>query len=96
VRGCKRLETRVGDNNRKHTPRATMEWFRSKHINALEYPSQSPDLNPIENMWPVLKTAVYKRSPSNPTELEPFYKEELAKSAVSSYAKLVETYPKRL
>uniref|UniRef100_A0A3Q4I3F8 Tc1-like transposase DDE domain-containing protein n=1 Tax=Neolamprologus brichardi TaxID=32507 RepID=A0A3Q4I3F8_NEOBR len=84
------------DNDPKHKARATMEWFKTKHIHVLECPSQSPDLNPIENLWQDLKTAVHKRCPSNLTELELFCKEEWARISVSRCAKLVETYPKRL
>ncbi len=36
------------DNDPKHTARATKEWLRKKHFKVLEWPSQSPDLNPIE------------------------------------------------
>ena len=36
------------DNDPKHTAKATKEWLKKKHIKVLEWPSQSPDLNPIE------------------------------------------------
>ena len=38
------------DIDPKHTDKTTLEWLRNKMINVPEWPSQSPDLNPIENL----------------------------------------------
>ena len=38
------------DNDPKHTAKATKEWLKKKHIKVLEWPSQSPDLNPNKSV----------------------------------------------
>ncbi|KAL0173312.1 hypothetical protein M9458_033623 [Cirrhinus mrigala] len=84
------------DNDPKHTAKITKEWLHNDSVTDLEWPSQSPDLNPIEHLWRDLKMAVHQRLPSNLTELERICKEEWQRIPKSRCEKLVASFPKRL
>ena len=67
------------DNNPKHTSKSTMDYLKGRTLKVLAWPSQSLDLNIIENLWVALKRAVHARRPKNIIELEAFSKDEWEK-----------------
>ncbi|KAG1035707.1 hypothetical protein G6F43_013185 [Rhizopus delemar] len=53
------------------TSKLVKEYLKEQSYNILEWPAQSPDLNPIENMWSLLKRRLndYETAPKGMNEL---------------------------
>jgi hypothetical protein len=58
------------DNDPKHTAKLTNTFFEQRNIKKLPWPPQSPDMNPIENLWNYIKVEVSKFQPKNINELK--------------------------
>ncbi|KAK1785348.1 hypothetical protein P4O66_018728 [Electrophorus voltai] len=84
------------DNDPKHTAKKTKGSFKREKIKVLQWPSQSPDLNPIENLWKEFKIKGHKRCPMNLDNLEKICMEERAEITPETCAGLIRSYKKRL
>ena len=83
------------DNDPKHTSCVAKKYFASKKIRILDWPSQSPDLNPIEHLWEVLERQMKGRKPSNKDALFAKIKEEWSKIPLDVLVNLVDSMPRR-
>ena len=52
------------------------EFIRNDVPEVMDWPSNSPNLNPIENLWAIVKGNVERRMPKNLAELKRFMDEE--------------------
>jgi transposase len=86
------------DNDPKHTSRKAREWLQNHSFNVLDWPAQSPDLNPIEHLWRNLKTRLctYDTAPNGVHELWDRVQDEWNKITVEECVKLIESMPRRV
>lgn len=84
------------DNDPKHVAKATKEWFTNNGVALLEWPAQSPDLNPIENLWKQVKDVVGTTNPKNKKELWQSVRMAWESISLEACQRLVDSMPKRM
>lgn len=86
------------DNARVHTTRIVKGLFVKKRIKVLEWPANSPDLNPIEHLWAYIKYRLgqYKESPSTLEELWERVQDIWVDIPIDYIHQLYESMPRRM
>eukprot|EP01036_Dinobryon_divergens_P043962 gene43962-58612_t len=84
------------DNDPKHTARSIRTYLENYEVPTLPWPSQSPDLNPIENLWSILDLKVKDRKPSNEDALFEVLKEAWQNLEPDLLTKLADSMPDRI
>jgi hypothetical protein len=86
------------DNDPKHTSKRAKKWFEDHEVQLLDWPAQSPDLNPIEHLWHILKMCLqqYENPPKGIQELWERVQEEWEKIPKEECVNLINSMPRRI
>ena len=80
-----------------HRSRLVKEFLREKNVRTIPWPGNSPDLNPIENAWNIMKNQLAEFRPSNKAEMIRRIKQIWVRQMSPEYfRKLAESMPRRL
>ena len=80
-----------------HRSKLVSKWLTDNSIEVLHWPGNSPDCNPIENLWNTLKNEVAKMQPSSLLNMQECIKIAWSTKITQDYCqKLVHSMPRRL
>ncbi len=79
-----------------HTAKGTKSWFNDHGVTVLDWPANSPELNPIENLWGIVKRKMRDTRPNNADDLKAAIKETWASIPPQQCHKLITSMPCRI
>jgi len=84
------------DNDPKHTSRVAKAFFDAHRVPLLDWPAQSPDLNPIEHLWDELSRGCAKKRAKNAEAKLGILKRIWESIGHETISKLVESMPQHI
>ncbi len=79
-----------------HTAKGTKSWFNDHGVTVLDWPANSPDLNPIENLWGIVKRKMRDTRPNNTDDLKAAIKATWASITPEQCHGLIASMPCRI
>ncbi len=79
-----------------HSAKTTSTWFKDHGIPVLNWPANSPDLNPIENLWGIVKRKMRYARPNNAEELKATIRATWALITPEQCHRLIDSMPRRI
>ncbi len=79
-----------------HTAKGTKSWFNDHGVTVLDWPANSPDLNPRENLWGIVKRKMRDTRPNNADDLKAAIKATWASITPEQCHRLIVSMPRRI
>ncbi len=79
-----------------HTAKGTKSWFNDHGVTVLDWPANSPDLNPIENLWGIVKRKMRDTRPNNADDTKAAIKATWASIPPQKCHKLITSMPRQI
>lgn len=83
------------DNDPKHTAKIIKSWSTENRVDVMEWPPQSPDLNPIENLWEIVERAIDRSAVRCKADLFKAISEAWRRIPKIKIKNLIESMPRR-
>ena len=87
--------TFMQDNAPCHKAKVVTSYLSEQDFEIMDWPPQSPDLNPIENLWKTLGVKFLERNPTNTEDLWLKLQEEWSKISIEDCQELIRSCSRR-
>ena len=84
------------DNAPQFKSRVVQEWLHNHGVHVLDFPPLSPDLNPIENLWPRVQTIIDQMHPATDEAVADAFIAAWPQVALDLFTNLAQSMPERI